>query len=146
MRAPNFDLRNRDLGHIHQGKKALGWSDDDYRFHLVNLTGLNSAGDLDAKARAKVLAHMATLGFQPKARAYKPFDQIDKIKWLWRKVYEAGGLRNGSDQALMAFVHRTAGMPVSDLRFLPTLQASTVIEALKAMLDRANAKQEERHG
>ena len=39
-----------------------------------------------------------------------------------------------------AFVHRTANTQVSDLRFLPVLEASIVIEALKSMLDRAKAK------
>lgn len=136
------DPRKRDLGHIHQGKKALGWSDDDYRFHLANITGHTSAAELNAGERAKVLAHMALLGFKPQAKStkpFKPFDQIDKILWLWRKLGEAGGLRNTSDEALLAFVQRTTGQPVSSVRFLPTLAASTVIEALKAMLDRAKA-------
>ena len=128
--------RKRDLGHIHQGKKALAWSEEDYRFHLVNLTGKSSAGELDANGRAKVLCHMATLGFNPTARAFKPFDQSAKIKWLWRKIDEAGGLRDATPQALVAFVGRTTGTGVADLSFLPTAPASKVIEALKAMLDR----------
>ncbi|QIL81846.1 regulatory protein GemA [Diaphorobacter sp. HDW4A] len=129
--------RKRDLGHIHQGKKALGWSDDDYRFHLVNLTGKSSSGQLDAVGRTKVLGHMEALGFKPKARAFKPFDQATKIKWLWGKIGEAGGLRDASPQALLAFVGRTTGTGVDDVSFLPTASASKVIEALKAMLDRA---------
>ena len=133
------DQRKRELGHIHQGKKALGWSDDDYRFHLHSLTGFSSSAQLNAAGRAKVLAHMAVLGFVPKS-GFKPFDQIDKIKWLWKKLGEAGGLRNPTDQALLAFVHRTANTQVSDQRFLPVLEASIVIEALKSMLDRAKAK------
>ena len=56
---------------------------------------------------------------------------------LAQAVGEAGGLRNPTDQALLAFVHRTANTQVSDLRFLPVLEASIVIEALKSMLDRA---------
>lgn len=133
--------RKRELGQIHQGRSALGWSEDDYRFHLVELTGKASSADLDAAGRSKVLAHMAKLGFKPKSSGFKPFDQAAKIKWLWRKLGEAGGLRESSPQALLAFVGRTAGMSVSDIKFLPTREASTVIEALKSMLDRAKHAQ-----
>ncbi|KWT66433.1 phage protein GemA/Gp16 family protein [Comamonas testosteroni] len=79
-----------------------------------------SSVDLDAAGRAKVLAHMAKLGYQPKSRSFKPFGQPEKIKWLWKKLNEAGGLRNGSPAALLAFVSRTTGTTVSDLKFLPT--------------------------
>lgn len=133
-------LRRRDLAHIHQGRSALGWSEDDYRFHLQNLTGKSSSADLDSAGRSKVLAHMATLGFKPKA-AFKPFGQPEKIKWLWKKLDQAGGLRDGSDAALLAFVARTTGTSFSDPKFIPTAQASRVIEALKSMLDRAKAAQ-----
>lgn len=133
-------LRRRDLAHIHQGSSALGWSEDDYRFHLQNLTGKSSSADLDSAGRAKVLAHMATLGFKPKA-AFKPFGQPEKIKWLWKKLDQAGGLRDGSDAALLVFVARTTGTSFSDPKFIPTAQASRVIEALKSMLDRAKAAQ-----
>ncbi|MFT4243523.1 MAG: regulatory protein GemA [Acidovorax sp.] len=133
--------RKRELGHIHQGKTLLGWSDDDYRFHLRNLTGKSSSSELDAAGRRKVLAHMATLGYAPKAAKFQPFDQAAKIKWLWRKVGEHGGLRDPSPAALLAFVGRTTGTGVADVKFLPTLEASKVIEALKAMLDRAKRAQ-----
>lgn len=131
------DQRRRELGHIHQGRTALGWTEDDYRFHLVEITGVASSADLDTAGRAKVLAHMAKLGFKPKSASFKLFGQPEKIKWLWKKLEEAGGLRDGSHAALLAFVSRTLGAEVSDVKFLPTDQASTVIEALKSMLDRA---------
>lgn len=131
------DQRRRELGHIHQGRTALGWTEDDYRFHLVEITGVASSADLDAAGRALVLAHMAKLGFKLKSASFKPFGQPEKIKWLWKKLDEAGGLRDGSPVALLALVARTIGTEVSDVKFLPTAQASTVIEALKSMLDRA---------
>lgn len=140
--AANVDAqRKRELGQIHQGRAALHWSDDDYRFHLRNLTGKTSSKDLDAKGRRKVLDHMVTLGYTPKAAKFQPFDQAAKIKWLWRKVGAHGGLRDPSPAALLAFVGRTTGTGVADVKFLPTLEASKVIEALKAMLDRAKRAQ-----
>lgn len=138
--------RKRDLGHIHQGKKSLSWSDEDYRFHLLNLTGKSSSGELDAAGREKVLSHMAKLGFKSKTRSFKPFDQAAKISWLWKKIGLAGGLRDCSQGALMTFVARTCGATYSDLKFIPTEQASKTIEALKAMLIRAESSQEPSHG
>ncbi|WP_423457998.1 regulatory protein GemA [Ottowia sp. VDI28] len=136
-----FAQRKRELGHIHQGKAALRWSDDDYRFHLLNLTGKASAAELNGTGRAKVLAHMATLGYKPKAGTFKPFDQAAKIQWLWGQIGKAGGLVDASPAALLLFAGRVAGTGVSDVKFLPTLEASKVIEALKAMLDRAKRAQ-----
>ncbi|WP_394790497.1 hypothetical protein [Rhodoferax sp.] len=40
----------------------------------------------------------------------------------------------------MAFVGRTAGMAVSDLKFLPVQKASSVIEALKSWGARCKAQ------
>lgn len=138
--ASNVDAqRKRELGHIHQGKAALRWTEDDYRFHLRNLTGKSSSAELNATERRTFLSNMATLGYTPKAAKFQPFDQAAKIKWLWRKIGEAGGLRDPSPAALLVFVGRTTGTGVADVKFLPTQEASKVIEALKAMLDRAKS-------
>lgn len=137
--------RKRELGHIHQGKAALGWSDDDYRYHLVQQTGRASAAELDAAGRRKMLDHMAACGWTPK-RAFKPFGQPEKIRWLWRKLAEAGAVHDASDQALLVFVGRTTGLGLADVRFLPPAQASTVIEALKSWLGRAQRAQGGEHG
>ena len=134
--------RKRDLAEIHKGKKHLGWSDDDYKFHLRNLTGKSSSADMDAQERAKVLAHMGTLGYMPASRTFKPYTQADKIKHYWSELGKAGGLRDSSPQSLLAFVGRTTGTGVADVSFLPTAAASTVIEALKSMLARAKRAKE----
>lgn len=129
--------RKRDLAEIHKGKKQLGWSDDDYKFHLRNLTGKSSSADMDAQERAKVLAHMGTLGYKPASRTFKPYTQADKIKHYWSELDKAGVLRDSSTQSLLAFVARVTGASVDDVSFLPTSAASTVIEALKCMQARA---------
>lgn len=129
--------RKRELGHIHQGSDFLGWSKDDYHYHLRNITGADSAAHLDAQGRHKMLAFMATLGYKPKSGVFKAFGQAEKIKWLWKQIGLANGLRDDSPAALLAFVGRATGVGVSDVKFLSTAQASQAIEALKAMLDRA---------
>lgn len=140
--AGNIEVqRKRELGQIHKGKASLGWSDDDYRFHLRHLTGKSSSAELDAGGRRKVLNHMAMLGFAPKVSTFKPFDQAAKIKWLWKKLDEHGGLVDPSPAALLLFVGRQTSAGVSDVKFLTVPQASNVIEALKAMLDRAKRVQ-----
>lgn len=133
--------RKFDLGQIHKGKKALNWSDDDYRFHLRNVTGASSSATLDAEGRAKLLAHMASCGFKPAPSVPKVFDQAAKIAWLWRRLGESSGLRDASDASLLAFVARTTGTQYGALKFIPVSEASTVIEALKSMLDRAKLAQ-----
>ena len=80
-------------------------------------------------------------GYKPKASTFKPFDQAAKIKWLWKKIGEHGGLRDSSPAALLTFIGHTTGSGYSDVKFVPTLEASKVIEALKAMLDRAKRAQ-----
>lgn len=133
--------RKRELGHIHQGRQSLGWSDDDYRYHLRQQTGSTSSATLDSQGRAKILSHMAKLGFIPKASTFKPFDQAEKIKWLWKKLGDAGGLRDCSAASLLAFIARTTGTGYADIKFIPTSDAARVIEALKSMLDRAKRRQ-----
>lgn len=139
------DQRKRDLGHIHQGKKDLQWTDDDYRFHLRNLTGKSSSADLSAAGRRKVLDHMAACGWHLATKPFKPFGQAEKIEWLWKKLGEAKGITDTSKAALLTFVGRTTSLGVADLKFLPVAQASTVIEALKSWLDRAKKGQSEQN-
>lgn len=142
----NIDAqRKRELGLIHQAKAALHWSDDDYRYHLLQQTGHASAADLDAAGRRKMIEHLASCGWAPRI-PFKSFGQPEKIRWLWRKLAEAGAVHDASNHALLAFVGRTTGTGVADVRFLPPAQASTVIEALKSWLGRAQRAHGGTHG
>ena len=53
------DLRRRELAAIHIRKKERGLDDDAYRDMLREVAGVESARDLDAAGRQKVLAHLA---------------------------------------------------------------------------------------
>ena len=79
--------RTRELGHIHQGRRALGWSEDDYRYHLRQQTGEATAASLNDLGRAKMLAHMAKLGYIPMGGTFRPFNQAEKILWLMLPPY-----------------------------------------------------------
>lgn len=126
------DNRNRDLAKIHMAKKQLNLGEEEYRAILLGRGGHSSSANLDHEGRTKVLAYFKQLGFKD----LKPFGQVEKIEWLWRKVGEAGVLRDTSKAALLAFVGRNTSAGVSHLKFLPVTEASKVIEALKAMLNR----------
>lgn len=65
---PSRNLRSRQLAAIHVAKKNLGLDDESYRAVLRNATGLESAGDMDARQRAKVLADMRRRGFDRSPR------------------------------------------------------------------------------
>lgn len=67
-------------------------------------------------------------------------DQNAKIKWLWKKIGEHDGLRDPSPAALPSSAALQAA-DIPDVKFVPTMEASKVIEALKAMLDRAKRAQ-----
>jgi len=62
-RTPVAD-RNRQLGRIHAGKKALGMDDETYRCLLERVTGKRSSADMTGVERNKVIAELVRLGFK----------------------------------------------------------------------------------
>jgi len=58
------DFRRRDLAKIHIAKKQLGMDDATYREMLLNVTGLQSAADLNSKQRWAVITHLKARGFR----------------------------------------------------------------------------------
>jgi phage gp16-like protein len=56
--------RNRQLGRIHQAKKALALDDDTYRALLERVTGKRSSADMTGAERTAVLVEFARLGFK----------------------------------------------------------------------------------
>lgn len=137
--------RNRELAAIHMGKKALGLSDEVYREMLMQLTEKSSAKDLTGAERAFVLdfmrrkgfAHDALPDYDARQAKLAAADQksLEYIRGLWAECHELGEVRDPSAGALRSFVQRMA--KVQALEWLTTSQATIVIEALKAMRDRA---------
>jgi len=67
-RIPQRDARRRDLATIHIAAKELALSDEDYRALLWTVGRAKSAGDLDAHGRRRVIDHMRSRGFMPRAK------------------------------------------------------------------------------
>lgn len=138
--------RNAEIAKIKIGAKALALVDDTYRAVLQREGGAESAKDLTAAGRRRVLEHFKKLGAYGKEALQRPTyssPQARMIRGLWIELADAGVVRNRSDRALDAFARRVlAGRPNApeSVRWLsdPDL-AGPVIEALKAMRDRAAA-------
>ena len=58
------DNRNRDVTKIRIARRQLQLTDPQYYGMLMDLAGVDSSKDLDAGGRARVLAHLVTLGFK----------------------------------------------------------------------------------
>ena len=86
--------RQKDLAKIHIAKKQLGLDDATYREMLMQVSGVDSAADLNAAGRRQVLAHLGRSGFSARRRSKYPgrpmnmdrggsrADQLKKIEAL----------------------------------------------------------------
>lgn len=141
------------LAAIHVLKSKLRMSEDDYRALLANLTGKTSAKALTDAERGRVRAHMQALGeklgvasprwrgagnFKASAqyRAATPMER--KVHAMWSALTRAGVIRNGSKQALRAWVKRQTGCDA--LQFCTAAQMHALIEALKEWQQRAEER------
>ena len=135
---------------IHVLKSKLQLSDDDYRALLRGLTQKTSTKEMSDRERQKVRDHMQGLGERmgvvkavprrsaaPRsfAAAKAEASPRERKVWaLWNQLGRDGVVHNTSATALNAWVERT--VHVSALRFANQAQLDTLIEALKAWLQR----------
>lgn len=130
-----------DLAKIHIAKKELGLTDEVYRDILRAQFRRDSSAKLTPGQAFALLAHFKKLGWKQRSQSklpgmeIPPDGQSKKIQALWITLHQAGKVRDGSDQALMAFVKRmtkTATHPGKDhLRFCDNGDKWKIIEALK---------------
>ncbi len=60
------EARRRELAMIHLAKKQLGLDEATYRAILMQISGVESAGDLDAKGRQRLILFLKEKGFVSK--------------------------------------------------------------------------------
>lgn len=136
------DRRKTDLAAIHIAKVELGLDEDNYRFILDSICGVDSAGKLDYMGRQKLLMYFRSLGWKPgkpgekkpPAGRRKAQGQEAKIWALWFELYRLGGTKSKTIHALNAFCKRMT--EVERVEWLTAAQANVVIEALKQWLGR----------
>ncbi|MDZ4370213.1 MAG: regulatory protein GemA [Phenylobacterium sp.] len=144
LRKPTSADRRAMLAKVHLAAKDLGLDDDARRDVIQRVTGHRSSADCTDAQLDQVIAEFRRLGFQakpvrrPASPASSPFH--GKAKAMWASLYNLGAVRNGSDRALEAFGKRQLG--VDSLRWADQSQGYRLVEALKAMAERAGWSQD----
>jgi phage gp16-like protein len=134
------DYRRRTLAAVHVIKKALGMDDDAYRDALaMRFDGIRSAADLDHNQLNQWLLHLKSLqkraGLNTDGVRHEAM--IGKCEALWIELRKAGAVRNGSTEALQAFVQKRTG--AAGLRMASSRQLYQTVEALKSWLARTES-------
>jgi hypothetical protein len=132
--------RQADLAAIHIARKALSWSEDEYRDIMATVCGgIRSAGELDHAGRKRLLAHMQACVLangRPAAHASRrtALTPEEKKVWaLWMNLADAGLVQARTMKAIDTWVARQTG-GVSTFRFCNPKQRALVIESLKRWL------------
>jgi phage gp16-like protein len=144
------------------GQKALGLDDETYRALLQRVAGKRSASELSVEQLDLVLRDMQAKGFKPVvvAGGRKPSSTTDqpvvsnkkspradhpsakKARAMWISLYQLGAVRDRRESALEAFAARQ--LKVDRLQWADQGQVFKLIEALKAMAERAGWSQDVR--
>lgn len=141
------------LAKIHIAKKDLRLDDDAYRAMLTRLTGKASSRDCTDAQLGVVLDEMKAKGWTPKFKvaasnpgasarrgALASSPMAKKARAMWISLHQLGVVRDRSEAALEAFGRRQLG--VEKLQWADQSQANLLIEALKAMAERAGWDQD----
>lgn len=141
-----IDPRKRDLAKIHMAKTQLAMSDDSYRALLRRVTGgKDSASQLTATERAKVIYELERLGWAPKkaTRKHQPEDwrapRIRLIFRLWYWLYDRQVIRSRTPQSLLAFCQQH--MDAEKLEWASSDELNKCVEALKSWQKRVESTQ-----
>lgn len=149
--------RRAMLAKVHLGAKELGLREDERRDVLERLTGHRSSADCTDAQLSAVLGHYKALGWTPTtagskgvqsrpSRASKPAQRradhpaAKKARALWISLHQLGVVREAKESALEAFAARQ--LKVERLQWADAGQCFKLIEALKAMAERAGWSQD----
>lgn len=132
--------RRSMIAKIQIAKKQLGMIEDDYRQALLDRTGHNSLTQCSDAQLARMVDYMKSKGFSSSpANKAASHPMARKARALWISLYQLGVVHNGSEQALEAFAKRQ--LQCERMRWANQRDAYKLIEALKAMADRAGWRQ-----
>jgi len=133
---------------IHVGCRQLGLDADARRALQLSETGKHSMKDMDDADLLKLIKRLENDGFKASSKGKKKHKAASRadlrlIHVLWRKLDEAGGLRDPSRAGLNKFIQARFGntwgsvpADVDMLRQWPQIDA--VIQALKSWGERAD--------
>lgn len=137
------DPRNRLIQQIHVAKRELGLAEAEYRALLAGATGKESCSAMGPSELSAVIEALKKLGFKTTFKGAPDGKKsarkvIRLIFGLWTECARRGVIESGERKALFSFVQRMTGINHPD--WLDNSQANKVVEALKAMRDRAKAE------
>lgn len=137
------------LAKLHIAAKEVGLEDGDYRDLLERITGQRTAKGLSEAQIGLVLDELKAKGWTPRSKAARPGDRparpsdhpvAKKARALWISLYHLGEIRDPSERALEAFAKRQ--LKCERLQWADQGQGAKLIEALKAMAERAGWSQD----
>ena len=146
--------RRAMIGKVKIAQKELGLDDATYRAVLQRIAGRSSAADCSEAELGRVLDEFKAKGWKPAAPgadrksragvapAPKAADHAmaGKARALWISLHQLGVVRDASERALESFAARQLG--VDRLQWADQAQGFRLIEALKAMAERAGWDQD----
>lgn len=119
---------------VHAACRANGIDEDERRDMQNELFGKASLSDMTVSEITRLLDSLNRNRKVPGGhRAH-----VSKVRALWWSLYWLGEVDQSEDRAISAFVKRQTG--VNALRWLDHRSAPSVIEALKAWLERAGVE------
>lgn len=140
--------RRAMIAKINIARHQLNMAEDDYRQGLLQTTGEISLKACSDRALEQVLDWLKSKGFRPLPKkgsapaAQHPMAR--KARALWISLYHLGVVHNPSEHALEAFAKRQLGC--DRLVWARQSDAYKLIEALKAMAERAGWRQRDMNG
>lgn len=137
--------RQRLLGIVHIARKRLGLEDADYRAILRRIVNAESAKDCSVPQLRRLMAEFRRLGFDDTRaatarRSLASHSVAKKARALWLSLHALGVVNDPSERALEALGKRQLG--VDRLQWADQSQGALLIEALKAMAERAGWSQQ----
>lgn len=140
--------RRAMIAKINVARHQLAMAEDDYRQGLLQATGRLSLRECDDRQLEKMLDWLKSKGFRPLpksgAKGTAQFPAAKKARALWISLYHLGVVHNPAEEALEAFACKQLGCE----RFVWARQSDChkLIEALKAMAERAGWRQRDMNG
>lgn len=139
-RASGNDQRHKLIIAVHVARKQLAMDEDDYCAVMERVTGHRSAADCSDDQLRDAIREFENKGFRSTSGKSRRHiigggDTVRKAKAMWISLYQLGAIRDGSDAALEALGRRQ--LKVDRLVWANERHANRLIEALKAMADRA---------
>ena len=123
---------------IHTAKRDLGLDDDTYRRVIARFSdGKTSSKDCRIDQLRAIVEHFHQSGWPRSGKEREELSPRQKKMWaLWQTLADAGKVRSRSMAGLQAWVAGQTNPPVQCLKWLSRAQEMTIIESLKAWVER----------